>query len=47
MEEGIHHLHFAGDGLHMSSLEASFDTGIRAANEVIKKMSSGETANQR
>jgi oxygen-dependent protoporphyrinogen oxidase len=30
-------LYFAGDGLHKASLEVSFNTGIRAANQIIEK----------
>ena len=36
---GFHNLYFAGDGLYKSSLEVSFNTGIRAANQIIKKYS--------
>jgi len=33
-------LYLAGDGLHRSSLEVSFNTGIAAANQIIAKASS-------
>jgi len=38
IENGFNNLYFAGDGLYKSSLEVSFNTGIRAANQIIKKM---------
>lgn len=38
IENGFGNLYFAGDGLHKSSLEVSFNTGIRAANQLIKKI---------
>ncbi|MFH1350515.1 MAG: NAD(P)/FAD-dependent oxidoreductase [Pseudomonadota bacterium] len=37
LEEGIHNLYFAGETLPISSLEASFNTGVRAANQLIEK----------
>ncbi len=38
LEQGIHGLYFAGESFPVSSLEASFNTGIRAANHIIRKM---------
>lgn len=40
IEDGIQNLYFAGESSPISSLEASHMTGIRAANQVIKKMGS-------
>ncbi|MBW2606404.1 MAG: FAD-dependent oxidoreductase [Deltaproteobacteria bacterium] len=40
LENGFHNLYFAGDGMYKSSLEVSFNTGIRAANLIIKKYGS-------
>jgi oxygen-dependent protoporphyrinogen oxidase len=37
IENGFHNLYFAGDGLYKSSLEVSFNTGVQAANQIIKK----------
>ena len=37
VENGFHNLYFAGDGLYKSSLEVSFNTGVQAANQIIKK----------
>ena len=38
IEDGFGNLYFAGDGLHKSSLEVSFNTGIQAASQLIKKI---------
>ncbi len=38
LEDGIHHLYFAGESFPISSIEASFKTAIRAAKQIIKKM---------
>jgi len=38
IENGFNNLYFAGDGLYKSSLEVSFNTGIRAANQIITEM---------
>jgi len=38
LEEGIHGLYFAGESFPISSIETSFNTGIRAANQIIEKM---------
>ena len=40
LEESLDNLYLAGDGLHRSSLEVSFNTGIGAANQIIAKASS-------
>jgi oxygen-dependent protoporphyrinogen oxidase len=37
IENHFDRIYFAGDGLHKSSLEVSFNTGIRAANHIIEK----------
>jgi oxygen-dependent protoporphyrinogen oxidase len=38
LENGIENLYFAGESFPVSSLEASFSSGIRAANRIITKM---------
>jgi len=38
LENVPQNLYFAGDGLFRSSLEASFNTGVQAAKQIIKKM---------
>ena len=38
LEHQFHDIYFAGDGLHRSSLEASFNSGIRAAHLIIERM---------
>ena len=40
LEEGINNIYFAGESSPISSLEASFSTGRKAANQIIKKGSS-------
>lgn len=40
MADSFDNLYLAGDGLHRSSLEVSFNTGIGAANQIIAKASS-------
>ncbi len=47
IENGFNNLYFAGDGLYKSSLEVSFNTGIRAANQIIKKMRERSIANNK
>lgn len=39
IEGSFTHIVFAGDGLHKSSLEVSFNTGISAANRIIDRVS--------
>ncbi len=38
IEGSFDHIFFAGDGLHKSSLEVSFNTGTAAANKIIEKV---------
>jgi protoporphyrinogen oxidase len=38
IENGVHNIYFASDGLYKSSLEVSYNTGIQAANQIIEKM---------
>jgi len=40
IEESFAHILFAGDGLHKSSLEVSFNTGTSAANQIIDRLGS-------
>jgi len=40
LAESFDNLYLAGDGLHRSSLEVSFNTGMAAANQIISKASS-------
>lgn len=45
LEDGIHSLYFAGESYPLSSLDASFNSGIRAANQIVRKMRSANTVN--
>ena len=38
LKDESHNLYFAGDGLYWSGLEISFNTGMEAAKQIIKKM---------
>jgi hypothetical protein len=40
LAESFDNLYLAGDGLHRSSLEVSFNTGMGAANQIIAKVQS-------
>jgi protoporphyrinogen oxidase len=41
LEEQFDDLYIAGDGLHKSSLEISHNTGIKAANHILRKVGAG------
>lgn len=38
LQDESHNLYFAGDGLYWSGLEVSFNTGMQAARQIIKKL---------
>ena len=38
LDQEFQRICFAGDGLHKTSLEVSFNTGVRAANRVVKEL---------
>jgi oxygen-dependent protoporphyrinogen oxidase len=42
LDEGVNHIYFAGESFPISSLEASFNSGLNAANQIIMKMKNEE-----